>query len=73
MNLTKRNKRRKRNYIILRKSGYNSIEANRYKDVSRSKIEALISAKRDFKKLEANIIGGKIIWLEPRDTNVIIE
>ena len=60
MNLTKRNKRRKHNYIILRKSGYNSIESNRYKDMSRVKIEYLVKAKKDFKLIERNIAGGKI-------------
>jgi len=59
MNKIKHSKQRKDNYISLRRVGYNSHEANRYKDMSMSKIKHLIKARESFKIKEKNIAGGK--------------
>lgn len=51
-------KRRKHNYRKLKKAGYNSKEANRYKDMSKQKIAFLISERVAFNKKQESIIGG---------------
>lgn len=44
--MTKRQKRRKENYNLLREAGYNSYESNTYKDLSRAKVAELVNLKR---------------------------
>lgn len=55
----KDSKRRRYNYKQLRKAGYNSHEANRFKDMSTVKIVNLINARKTFNSLQSGIVGGK--------------
>ena len=52
-------RRRKYNYKNLREAGYNSREANRFKDMATAKIVYLIQVRTDFNNLQSNITGGK--------------
>lgn len=54
----KDSKRRRYNYKKLRKAGYNSHEANRFKDMSTVKIVSLIAARDSFNSLQSGIVGG---------------
>ena len=54
----KDSKRRRYNYNQLRQAGYNSHEANRFKDMSTAKIVSLINARATFNNVQSNITGG---------------
>ena len=52
---------RKLNYQRLRRAGFNSREANRYKDLASSKVSSLIRARRkQEQELKKIISGGKV-------------
>lgn len=50
--------RRRYNYKQLRAVGYNSHEANRFKDMSSVKIDRLLTARRYLNEKQADIVGG---------------
>lgn len=54
----KDSRRRKYNYKKLREAGFNSHEANRFKDMSTEKIVSLINARNSFNSLQSGIVGG---------------
>lgn len=54
----KDSKRRRYNYKKLREAGYNSHEANRFKDMSTEKIVSLINARLTFNSMQSTITGG---------------
>ena len=58
--LKHKDKRRRRyNYKQLKDAGFNSQEANRFKDMSTKKIVSLISARASFNDIQSDIAGGK--------------
>ena len=52
------NQLRKENYKKLKDVGYNSYEANRYKDRSEKKIKQLLDARNNFNGEILNLLGG---------------
>ena len=55
----KDSKRRRHNYKQLTDAGFNSYEANRFKDYSIRKIVSLIEARKSFNDSIKELAGGK--------------
>lgn len=53
--MSKRDIRRKQKYEMLRKAGFSSYDANKYKDLTYQKVIALIQVRKKSKTKEATI------------------
>lgn len=65
--MTLQDQRRKHKYDLLRKNGFNSYEATKYKNLSYKKVLALIETRREVLKVkEKSLKKEKEIWQQKR-------